>query len=1002
MKLHPKSALRLLAWAWLTVTLGLAGCGSGSTSSAGITASGDVAIAYAMRVNTIGVNPTNGAPTAPGGDLIIREKSSPSAPEHNITAQFTQGAGDVAALDVSYDGKKIVFAMNCPASNTSTIAGLPACTGRFNIWEYDMTSGGLTGGTFRRITSSSSADDVDPSYLPGGAGFVFTSNRQTTSSVNQALGHTYFALDEYERERVFNLHTMAADGSHITQISVNQSHDRSPVVRPSGDIMFSRWDHVGDRNHFKVFTVKPDGTNLFVLYGAHSDGNSFLHPRDMDPAGKHAGFLATDLMPLSRTHEGGALMFIDAANYSEQNTPINSSVPATGGQQQATAQALNYGTGISQYGRITTPYPLWDGTDRVLLGYTPCQVSNAGTVVSCATLSDAQLTALSDPNRLIAAVQADPVKDNVPPSYSIYMFDPAVQTFLNVAAPPAGFMYTHPVPLMARHEPSSSNPTSPDASLAQQGLGLLDVRSVYDTDGLGRMGDPVLAAADLAAGCTSAIAKIAPTDAADTRPLVADIASIKDPANAAYRCAPARFIRVVRAIAPPSGSTGTRQAIGDTNFEMQQVLGYAPIEPDGSFKLTVPADTPIALAVIDAQGRAFQTHTNWIQVRAGEHRTCDGCHSPRRGGALNSGAVVDTVPAAWLPAMASAHLSGETMADTRSRLNPASLLLGPDMTYTDIWADTSKAGVTARAAITIKYSGSANPADDLATPAPGNGVINYPDHIQPLWSRSRGTNGANTCTGCHDATDSTLDLSATIGGSGHLTPYDRLLVGDPAIDPNSGLPQTAVRDGVLVVVTGPALVNTSASESEVLGLARSSRLFEILSGQSLMASAQARAAWPSPPASAPDHSKMLSAAEMRLLAEWIDTGGKYYNDPFDPASGIRSVTKLSQATFVSQVYPILTSTCAASCHQAVGSSSSATPVGTSFVENKFVLTGDPTGDYNNALTMITNTCSPASNYLLSKPSTIPHPAGAVGATTAVLPVGSANYNAILNWIASGC
>jgi hypothetical protein len=45
-------------------------------------------------------------------------------------------------------------------------------------------------------------------YLPAGQGIVFTSNRQTESHVNQALGHTYYALDEYERERVFNLHTM--------------------------------------------------------------------------------------------------------------------------------------------------------------------------------------------------------------------------------------------------------------------------------------------------------------------------------------------------------------------------------------------------------------------------------------------------------------------------------------------------------------------------------------------------------------------------------------------------------------------------------------------------------------------------------------------------------------------------------------------------------------------------------------------------------------------------
>ena len=173
---------------------------------------------------------------------------------------------------------------------------------------------------------------------------------------------------------------MDADGGNVTQISFNQSHDRSPTVRQNGDIMFSRWDHVGGRNHFKVFRAKPDGTDLFVLYGAHSEGNSFLHPRDMDPKGKYAGFLASDLMPLSGTHEGGGLVFIDAANFSEQNTPAAPGVTGEG-QKQATAQLLSLGRGVSQYGRVSTPYPLWDGTDRVLVSYAPCEVTKKGIVV---------------------------------------------------------------------------------------------------------------------------------------------------------------------------------------------------------------------------------------------------------------------------------------------------------------------------------------------------------------------------------------------------------------------------------------------------------------------------------------------------------------------------------------------------------------------------------------------------------------------------------------------
>ena len=974
--------------------------GTGTSDSASVIVSGGVPIAYAKRANTIVLNPTNGAPTAPGGDLIIREDASPSGIEHNITAQITQGNGDVSTPDVSYDGKKIIFSLNCPTSNTSTIAGAPACTGRWNLWQYDMTKGGLTGGTLSRLTSSNSSDDVEATFLPGGTGFVFTSNRQTSSSKAQALGQSYFALDEYERERVFNLHTMAADGSNIQQISFNQSHDRNPVVRPNGVIMFSRWDHQGGRNHFKVFTVNPDGTNLFVLYGPHSDGVSFLHPRDMDPAGKHAGSITSDLMPLSRTVEGGALMMIDVANYSDQNSPISPSVPATGGQQQLTQQTLNYDRGLSQYGRVTTPYPLWDGTDRVLASYAPCEVHNQGLVVSCATLTADQIARLSNPNRLNTDIQADPLQADVPPSYAIYMLDPTQQTFLPVATPPAGYMYTHPVALMARTQPNVTSPTSPDAALAQQGLGLLDVRSVYDTDELGRMGTPVLTGVDLNPGCTTAIAQIAPTDPLDTRSSIADLASIKDPTKQAYGCAPALFIRAVRAVAPPTNVTGMRTAIGETEFEMQQILGYAPIETDGSFKLTVPADTPIALAVVDSQGRAFQTHTNWIQVRPGEHRTCDGCHSPRRGGAINSGSVVNSVPSAWLPKMQTAHQSGETMADTRARMDPTALVLGSDPVYQDIWADTSKSGVVARPSVSVKYVGNTSATNDLATLPPANGIINYPDHIQPLWSLPRGVNGVNTCTNCH-TNSSKIDLGATIGGSGRLASYDQLMIGVPLLNA-AGQPQTKIEEGVLVIARADALVDTAASEGEALGLARKSRLIEIMSGQSLMSSAAAQLAWPNPPATAPDHSTLLNAAEKRLIAEWIDTGSKYYNNPFAAGSTIRTVNGLDQASFVAQVYPIIKSTCASACHQAIGSTATGVAPGTSFRSNRFVLTGDPMGDYNVTLTMITNTCVPASNYLLSKPSTIPHPPGAVGVTTAVLPVGSANYNTIANWIAGGC
>ncbi|HVO07230.1 MAG TPA: hypothetical protein VMT83_10630 [Burkholderiaceae bacterium] len=993
----------------LAALLALAGCSGSGDSEDTVAVNGDVAIAYAKRVNTLGMNPTDGTPFAAGGDLIIREKSSPSAPEHNITSGYTRGVGDVSDPEVSYDGKKIVFAMNCPTGNNAAI-GSAVCTGRWNIWEYTLPAGGFEGGTFRRITSSSADDDVDPYYLPSG-GFVFASNRQTKTKNTQAVGtQPYFALDEYERERVLNIHTMDNDGGNITQISSNQSHDRNPVVRANGNIMFSRWEHVGPRNRFSIFQVKPDGTDMFTFYGAQSPGNSFLHPREMDTSGPYAGKLISDLMPLSRTQEGGALMMIDAANYSEDNAPARPGVTG-GGQHQITPQAINDGTGFSQYGRVTSPYPLWDGTNRVLTSYRPCEVerTEAGkptVVVSCATLNPAEIAALGDQNRMRGApavVNGVSLNDNVPASYALYMFDPALKTFQIVAAPPAGFMYVDGIALQARPVPQLAQATAVDGDLAKQDKGLIEVRSVYDTDGLGRMAEGMLAAADLSPGCARGIAQTTPVDPLDTRTTVADVAKIKDPAQQAYGCAPARFVRATRAVAPPSSGMGLRSAIGETDFEQVQILGYAPVEPDGSFKLQVPADTPLALSIVDAKGRSIQTHLNWIQVRPGERRTCDGCHSPRRGGSLNSGEVVNATPAGVSPTIWSQHESGETMASLRARLyaeratngNPMGdtsdpLQLSPDMVYADVWANGP--GAVARASMSIKYTGNADPADNLATPVPTNGIINYPTHIAPIWERAR-TGGS--CVSCHQ--DSVkLDLRSTTSGTGRLTSYEELLVGDPVIDPQTGLPQIQIREGEPEVVRGIPLVDNMVGNA--VGMTRGSRLGEILYGEDLKASAEARTTHPTP--TSPDHSTMLNKAELRLVTEWMDLGGQYFNNPFD--GGVATVNPLSETVFDSTVHPILMSTCAASCHQAGGIQGSTVAPGTSFQGNRFVLTGSPEGDFNVTLSMISDTCNPASNYLLSRPSTAPHPSGAASSAAVPLPANSENYTAISNWIAAGC
>ena len=175
---------------------------------------------------------------------------------------------------------------------------------------------------------------------------------------------------------------------------------------------------------------------------------------------------------------------------------------------------------------------------------------------------------------------------------------------------------------------------------------------------------------------------------------------------------------------------------------------------------------------------------------------------------------------------------------------------------------------------------------------------------------------------------------------------------------------------------------------------------EILSGQTLLAGDGARAHNPDPPGAAPAHGTLLNRAEKRLLAEWMDLGGQYYNDPFAPGGGLRTVQSLNLESFTADVYPILRSTCMGACHQAgVGSSGEAD---TTPSRNRLVFTGDVEGDYNVSLTMINDTCNPAANRLLQRPSTVPHPAGALAQTTAVLPLDGLPYSTIVSWIARGC
>ncbi|MCB1184021.1 PD40 domain-containing protein [bacterium] len=65
-------------------------------------------------------------------------------------------------------------------------------------------------------------------------------------------------------------------------------------------------------------------------------------------------------------------------------------------------------------------------------------------------------------------------------------------------------------------------------------------------------------------------------------------------------------------------------------FEKRALLGFAPVYPDGSFKIKVPANTPVSFATVDSLHRAIVTKRTWLYVQPGETANeCVGCHQER-------------------------------------------------------------------------------------------------------------------------------------------------------------------------------------------------------------------------------------------------------------------------------------------------------------------------------------------------------------------------------------
>lgn len=270
--------------------------------------------------------------------------------EQKLTNLTKLTGGAVQGPELSYDGKKILFAMRRDNA-----------TDGFHIFEMN-----LDGSDLKQLTDGN-CNDVDPAYLPDGR-IVFCSDR--------AGYHEYY---HQERSRV--IHVMNADGSDVQQVTFNPNQDYEPLPLQNGFVVYAsyrfyaqdgspgpvRGEYFLQRIETTLRTIRPDGSGDDLFYGAMR-GSYYTPllptPDSLQYQGKHPrGHLVGVAVSQQKEMADGRLACVTPAGL----TMIDPGLKRTDCERPVYPEILNLAGGeevyihnhdqMNPHGRFTTPYP---------------------------------------------------------------------------------------------------------------------------------------------------------------------------------------------------------------------------------------------------------------------------------------------------------------------------------------------------------------------------------------------------------------------------------------------------------------------------------------------------------------------------------------------------------------------------------------------------------------------------------------------------------------------
>jgi hypothetical protein len=357
----------------------------------------------------------------PGGGVYVLSPPTPDGELRELTGDH-EGV-DIAGLDLSFDGREVVFSMRHADGDD----------------HYHLYTAPVDGSERPRQLTFGPYDDVRPIFLPGER-IAFVTNQAYTQMGRRA--------DEYNHGRqVTQIATISSVTGEAERhvCSQNLSHTTDPFLLADGTIGFSRWEHLGPVNDVKLFRMNPDCTDMLALAGQHGKSfNSLVQIREVQE-GVYVGIATAR----EGTIQAGAVMRVDArsedgpAALDEQHADFEALTPDVPTDRDALVP--------SGVGRYRSPLVMDDG--RLLVSWADGDVSERNELAGTA------------------------------PKFGIYLYDPESEERIRVYDDPDTWdLYA--IPVRPREEPPERNSrldVPPDPSVAQFGakaavLGSIDIR----------------------------------------------------------------------------------------------------------------------------------------------------------------------------------------------------------------------------------------------------------------------------------------------------------------------------------------------------------------------------------------------------------------------------------------------------------------------------------------------------------------------------------------------